>query len=228
MLPPGRGTGFHPASFQSDAFQSDALQNHAAIIAQRGSIIHAAANLGINNAVVTDTPFPLRMEALRREAIEAKISQDHQASVLLAANVARQIQVALDRLNAQKPNEIDALAGYANFSDVLIGRKIGFETVAFEIEQGDSEIAQEVRDSRFRRAAEAALKVCDEIVSYFEKNPEKVALVIAQMGLAGTISGALSYFGVPALISFPVAIAGLNDANLWEAIKFLLPKDKSK
>jgi hypothetical protein len=51
--------------------------------------------------------------------------------------------------------------------------------------------------------------------------------------LAGTISGALSYFaGVPPMIAFPVTIGALNGENIWEVIKLFAPKgrdnDKTK
>jgi hypothetical protein len=46
------------------------------------------------------------------------------------------------------------------------------------------------------------------------------------MGLAGIISSALSHFGIPEVLSFSMTIAGLNDVNLWEAIKSLASKDK--
>jgi hypothetical protein len=209
FVPPGHGAGFHPASFVED--------DNTVALTGRATIRAAAAG----SLTVIDTPLPLRMAA-----IEAKISQDPNASAVLAADTARQIQAALDQLDAQKPNETDALEGYANISRVLISWKIGFEAVAFEIELSNSAISTEVKASRIRRAAEAALKVSDEIVSYIEDNTSKVALVIAQMGLAGIISSALSHFGIPEVLSFSMTIAGLNDVNLWEAIKSLASKDK--
>jgi hypothetical protein len=211
FLPPGHGAGFHPASFSDD-------ENSVALTAM--ATIRTAAKGSIT---VTDAPLVLRIAA-----IEAKISQNPHASAALAADTARQIQAALDRLDAQKPNENDALEAYANISRVVVSWKIGFETVAFEIEQSTSAISTDVKALRIRRAAEAALKVSDEIVSYFENNAGKVGPVIAQMGLAGIIATALSHFGIPEVLTFSVAIAGLNDVNLWEAIKSLVPKGKPK
>src|SRR6267378_3270657 len=103
FVPPGHGAGFHPASFVED--------DNTVALTGRATIRAAAAG----SLTVIDTPLPLRMAA-----IEAKISQDPNASAVLAADTARQIQAALDQLDAQKPNETDALEGYVNISRGLI------------------------------------------------------------------------------------------------------------
>jgi hypothetical protein len=144
-------------------------------------------------------------------------------------DAASQISSALAELDAQKPNEASALIGYANISRVLTSLKANFEDIAADVDGAISTTLAEARATRLRRAADVALKSWDQVIDWVDNNTDNVALVIAQMGLAGTIAGALSYFvGVPPHISFPAAIAGLNGESVWDAIKMFAPKKNAR
>jgi hypothetical protein len=66
-------------------------------------------------------------------------------------------------------------------------------------------------------------------VEWYEDNGKRAGRVIAELCLAGVISGTLSYFtGLTPYLAFPVTVAAMSGESIWEAIKLFAPnKDKA-
>ena len=246
ILPAATSADDVPASAESRTDGQVALSATTAIHTSGRAQLGAAVGIGkageIRTGIHQDdfpvvassgVPFETRIETSRFrltvQAIAQRMEGDVDLFAHLAANAAQQIQSTIEQLEAQKPNEPDALDGYANVSLVLNDLKSNFETIALELEAAKTTRAPALKASRIEKAAQVALKVYDEVIAWFDKNPGRAGLVIAQAGLAGTIAGALGYTaGVPPTITFPVVIAGLNGVNMWEAIKLFAKKGSDK
>jgi len=59
----------------------------------------------------------------------------------------------------------------------------------------------------FRKVVHTARAIREGFVDWFEEHGNRAGRVMAELGLAGVISGTLSYFaGVPPVMSFPVTV----------------------
>lgn len=171
--------------------------------------------------------------ALTADNIAHRIAADPDFYSNLATNAAGQIRAAIGDLEAQKPNEPDALNGYERVNNVLTSLATDLETIASQIDLVGTEAVPEAKNARLREIGNIFLETYDGFVGWFGEHATIAGRVIAHIGLAGTISGALSYFaGVPPMIAFPVTIGALNGENIWEVIKLFAPKgrdnDKTK
>jgi hypothetical protein len=168
------------------------------------------------------------LDPISADSIAQRIAADPGLYSNLATNAAQQIRVAIGDLDARKPNEPDALSGYEHVNVVLTNLATDLETIATRIEGASKEVVPETKKARLREAGEIFLKTYDGFAGWCSENATTAGRVIAHIGLAGTISGLLSYFaGVPPMIAFPVTIGALNGENVWEVIKLFAP-NKSK
>jgi uncharacterized protein YjbI with pentapeptide repeats len=207
-------------SFQGNAFQGGAfgVQNAEPPQVAGGAIGSDA----IDDSAIGGVPV-----ALTAVSIAQRIAADPDLYANLATNAAQQVRAAIGTLDSQKPNEPDALSGYERVNDVLTNLATDLETIASRIELAGTEVVPEAKSARLREVGDIFLKTYDGFVGWFGEHATIAGRVIAHVGLAGTISGALSYFaGVPPMIAFPITIGALNGENIWEVIKLFAPKGK--
>ena len=141
---------------------------------------------------------------------------------------ARSIERELKKLATQIPNEPGALDGYQEVRSVLEGLQTGFEALANAVHEAGEVPDVVERDTLIRKAVLGARAMSEGFVSWLTDSGNKAGRVIAELGLAGLISGKLSYYvGVPPMIAFPVTVAALEGKSIWDAIKLFAPKAKS-
>jgi hypothetical protein len=205
------------------------------VVADAGGGIEITTALGagrletLDDAVsVGEITISLSVPAV--DIVERRIAKAPDLYALLAANAAREIRAAINDLDAQKPNEPAALSGYKQVNRVLTKLATDFELVATEIDDAVAAANPETKIARLRKVAETFVEMFDGFVGWFNEHAHTSGRVVAHLGLAGTISGALTYFAdVPAALAFPATIAALNGENIWEAIKLFAPGgDSSK
>lgn len=188
------GTGSTQVSLEGA--EARALAGDASV--GRASGNSAVADAGASVATATGSTvvfensdgasFIGRVSPASPESVVRRIERDPDLYSRLAKDAASQIGSALAELDAQKPNEASALIGYANISRVLTSLKANLETIAADIDGAIATTSPEARATRLRRAADVALKLWDQVIDWVDNNTNNVALVIAQMGLAGTIA----------------------------------------
>jgi hypothetical protein len=174
-----------------------------------------------SDAEMTITPTRRTQAALPTvESVVARISENPSVFASLASDAARRIQASIDQLEAAKPNEPDALDGYASINAVLTELKTGFDAIANDLDEASTSTVPTVKLSRIESAARAAMQIYDGFIGYYVENGGRTGHVLGKLFLAGTISGALTYFvGVPPAISFAVTAAAIEGENIWDAIK---------
>lgn len=207
----------------------DASEPTSTPTSQTGQLVgvQAVAQAGtmLDPLILTATgevlPTPMMANVISR------IKSDPQQFEAVASFAARSIQGELKRLAAKIPNEPSALAGYEEVRAVLQQLQTEFEDLASAVHDS-AEVEDPVEQTRLlRKAVRAAHSISDGFISWLDDNGAKAGRVIAELGLAGIISGTLSYFvGVPPLVSFAVTIAALNEKSLWEAIALFAPHGK--
>jgi uncharacterized protein YjbI with pentapeptide repeats len=168
-------------------------------------------------------------QAAAVEAIALRIATEPQIFESLARYAARSIKNELEALDAKIPNEPGALEGYKTVRAVLAGLQTGFESLADTVHASITLTNSTERVAFLRKAAQAAQSMCVGFVDWMNEHGNKAGRVIAELGLAGTIAGTLSYFvGVPPMISFPITVAALSGKSIWEAIVLFAPGTKGK
>jgi len=178
-------------------------------------------SLGIS-ATAEVTPNPVV------EAVALQIKSDPQAYEGLARHAARTIERELETLAAKIPNEPGALEGYREVRAILQRLKIGFEELADSVGLAKDVPDEAERTDLFRKVVIAARVISEGFVDWFVEHGDRAGRVIAELGLAGIITGALSvYAGVPPAMSFPVTVAAMSGKSIWEAIK-LFASNKGK
>ncbi|WP_459591286.1 hypothetical protein [Bradyrhizobium diazoefficiens] len=162
------------------------------------------------------------------EAVARQIKGAPQVFEQAARFAARSIERELETLAAKIPNEPEAIEGYREVRAVLQRLQKGFEGLAASVEEA-REVTDEAQQTvLLKKVARTALAMCNGFVDWFDENGNRAGRVIAELGLAGVISGTLSYFaGIPPMLSFPVTVAAMSGQSIWEAIKAFAPnKDK--
>jgi hypothetical protein len=161
------------------------------------------------------------------EAVVSRIRNDPQVFEDVARFAARSIERELDALAAKIPNEPGALEGYETVRTALEGLQRGFEALASSVHESVEVTNPVEKTTLLRKAARAALSMSEGFVDWLNENGNKAGRVVAELGLAGIISGTLSYFvGVPPLISFPVTLAAMEGKSIWEAIVLFAPGER--
>ncbi|WP_245320974.1 hypothetical protein [Bradyrhizobium sp. NAS96.2] len=147
----------------------------------------------------------------------------------LANQAASSIQSQLRQLREKIPNEPEALNGYEQVRDTLEGLKTDFLSL---VEQARSvERAENVSEklSLAKTAVGAAQRMCAGFVGWLNENGPQAGRVIAELGLAGVITGALTYFtGVPPTLAFSATVAALKGESILEVIKLFAPGNKGE
>jgi hypothetical protein len=163
------------------------------------------------------------------EVVVQQIKSDPQVFEGLARHAARTIGRELETLAAKIPNEPGALEGYREVRAVLQRLQSGFENLAASVETARKVTDPSEQTDLLRKVVRAARAISEGFVDWFDQNGNRAGRVIAELGLAGVISGALSYFtGITPVMAFPVTVAAMSGESLWEAIKLFAPnKDKA-
>jgi hypothetical protein len=161
------------------------------------------------------------------EVVVSRIRSDPRAFEDAARFAARTIERELNVLATKIPNEPGALDGYEKVRAVLEGLQTGFEALASSVHEA-AEVTDTIEQtSLLRKTVGAARSMSEGFVDWLNENGNKAGRVIAELGLAGIISGTLSYYvGVPPLISFPVTLAAMEGKSIWEAIVLFAPGSK--
>jgi hypothetical protein len=215
-----------------------ASERHAGIAGAAAQALAGEVGVSIQDSVIFNGPGSVASESpdvveifgsvelpVTIDSVARRLGRAPELYSALMKDAAGQIGTALTSLEAQKPNDPETLDGYGYVVRVLEGLKSNFEDVATDLDLVAAITSDADKRSAARRVAEALLQIGNELIGFLEDNPKTIAIVIAQMGLAGTITCALGYAtGVPPTITFPVIIAGLNGVNMWEAIKLFAPK----
>lgn len=190
--------------------------------------VSAASGAILGNVTLKATAEVIPAVAVQTSAL--RIANDPQLFQELAEYAARSIRRELEALDAKIPNDASALEGYKTVRATLAGLQTGFEDLASTV-RASSDLPDAVHRATFlEKAARAAFSMCQGFVTFLDENGGKAGRVIAELGLAGTIAGTLSYFvGVPPTISFPVTVAALHGKSVWDAIVLFAPgKGKEK
>lgn len=206
---------FAPAVRQT--IQLGGLQKVVQAVGQAGTIISQSG--------VTATAEVISNPVI--EAVVARIKSDPRQFEEIARFAARSIDTELKQLATKIPNEPDAHAGYAEVRAVLQRLQAGFEKLAAAVHES-TEVADPVEQSTLLRSAvQAAQAMTEGFVGWLNENGNTAGRVIAQLGLAGVISGTLSYFvGIPPVLSFSVTAAALSGNSIWDAIVLLASQKK--
>jgi hypothetical protein len=189
--------------------------------------LEARAETGLSSIGISATAEIIRNPTV--EAAALQIKSNPQVFEDAARFAARTIERELETLATKIPNEPGAIEGYREVRAALQRLQIGFEDLASSVEA-----AREVPDGAeqtdlFRKVVRAARTVSEGFVDWFEEHGNIAGRVIAELGLAGVISGTLSYFaGVPPTLSFPVTVAAMSGQSIWEAIKAFAPNKGEK
>jgi hypothetical protein len=169
-------------------------------------------------------------EVIPNAAIEAAVSRirsDPQVFEDAARFAARSIERELKNLATKIPNEPGALDGYQEVRSVLEELQTGFEALATSVQEAGRapDVVEQI--TVLRKAVLGARAMSEGFVEWLNDNGNKAGRVIAELGLAGVISGTLSYYvGVPPMISFPVTVAALEGKSIWDAVVLFAPKAK--
>jgi hypothetical protein len=157
---------------------------------------------------------------LNPKFVAQRIFQDPEFYSTLFRRTAAEITVSIRNANAHKPNDLITLTEFSSATATLETWRIGFVEAA-DVLQDIATIQQdEIKKARAQRAAELIVDIYDEVIEVCSNDKKSIAKVIVQLGIAGAISGALAYTaGIPPWVTFPIAIAGLNGSNMWEAAK---------
>jgi len=110
---------------------------------------------------------------------------------------------------------------------VLEELQTGFEALATSVQEAGRapDVVEQI--TVLRKAVLGARAMSEGFVEWLNDNGNKAGRVIAELGLAGVISGTLSYYvGVPPMISFPVTVAALEGKSIWDAVVLFAPKAK--
>lgn len=163
------------------------------------------------------------------EAVALQIKNNPQVFEEAARFAARSIERELENLAAKIPNEPGALEGYREVRAALQRLQNGFEDLAASVGQSREVTDEAEQSALLRKVVRAAKVMCEGFVDWFDEHGNRAGRVIAELGLAGVISGTLSYYtGVPPMMTFPVTIAAMSGQSIWEAIKAFAPnKDKT-
>ncbi|WP_338830752.1 hypothetical protein [Bradyrhizobium sp. 27S5] len=142
---------------------------------------------------------------------------------------ARSIERELETLAAKIPNEPGALEGYHEVRAALQRLQSGFEGLASSVGEAREVADTSEQTALLRKVVRTARAMCEGFVDWFVEHGNRSGRVIAELGLAGVISGTLSYYtGVPPMMTFPVTIAAMSGQSIWEAIKAFAPnKEKT-
>jgi uncharacterized protein YjbI with pentapeptide repeats len=196
-------------------------------VAGEATQVSAASDAILGNVTLKATAEVIPAIAVQTSAL--RIANDPRLFQELAEYAARSIRRELEALDAKIPNDAAALEGYKTVRATLVGLQIGFEDLASTV-RASIDLPDPVHRATFlEKAARAAFSMCQGFVAFLDENGEKAGRVIAELGLAGTIAGTLSYFvGVPPMISFPVTVAALHGKNVWDAIVLFAPTGKGK
>jgi hypothetical protein len=160
---------------------------------------------------------------LNPKLVAQRIFQDPQFYSTLFRRTATEITVSIQNANAQKPNDLSTLTEFSIATATLETWRIGFVEAADVLQEIATIQQVEIKNARAQRAAELIVDIYDEVIEVCSNDKKSIAKVIAQLGIAGAISGALAYTtGIPPWVTFPIAIAGLNGSNMWEAAKTIV------
>ncbi|MGJ4944943.1 hypothetical protein ACQR1W_30570 [Bradyrhizobium sp. HKCCYLS1011] len=186
--------------------------------------------VGLAGTIVARVGMTATAEVIPNPAVEAVVSRiksDPQHFEAIARFAAQSIGRELKNLATKIPNEPAALAGYEVVRAVLQGLQTGFEDLANTVHES-TEVADPAEQADLlRKAVQAAHSMTEGFVGWLHDNGNKAGRVIAELGLAGIISGTLSYFvGIPPLVSFSVTVAALHGKSVWEAIALFAPEGK--
>jgi len=189
--------------------------------------LEARANITLGSIGISATAEVLPNPTI--EAVVQQIKSDPQVFEGLARHAARTIGRELETLATKIPNEPGALEGYREVRAALQRLQSGFENLASSVETAREVTNPSEQTDLLRKVVRAARAISEGFVDWFDQNGNRAGRVIAELGLAGVISGALSYFtGVTPLIAFPVTVAAMSGESIWEAIKLFAPnKDKA-
>ncbi len=189
--------------------------------------LEARAGIALGSIGISATAEVIPNPAI--EAVALQIQSNPQVFEDAARFAARTIERELETLATRIPNEPGALEGYREVRAALQRLQTRFEDLAQSVGE-----AREVADTAeqtdlFRKVVYTARAICEGFVDWFEEHGNRAGRVLAELGLAGVISGTLSYFaGVPPVMSFPVTVAAMSGQSIWEAIKAFAPnKDKT-
>ncbi len=163
------------------------------------------------------------------EAVALQIKSNPRMFEEAARFAAKSIERELETLAAKIPNEPGALEGYHEVRDALQRLQSGFEDLASSVGEAREVADASEQTALLRKVVRTARAMCEGFVDWFVEHGNRSGRVIAELGLAGVISGTLSYYtGVPPMMTFPVTIAAMSGQSVWEAIKAFAPnKDKT-
>jgi hypothetical protein len=189
--------------------------------------LEARAGIALGSIGISATAEVLPNPAI--EAVALQIKSNPQVFEDAARFAARTIERELETLATKIPNEPGALEGYREVRAALQRLQNGFEDLAASVEAAKELTGEAEQTDLFRKVVRAARGVSEGFVDWFAEHGNRAGRVIAELGLAGVISGTLSYFaGVPPVMSFPVTVAAMSGQSIWEAIKAFAPnKDKT-
>lgn len=158
------------------------------------------------------------------EAVALQIKSNPQVFEEAARFAARSIERELDNLAAKIPNEPGALEGYREVRATLQRLQNGFEDLASSVRVARDVSDEAEQTALLRKVVRAAMAMREGFVDWFDEHGNRAGRVIAELSLAGVISGTLSYFtGVPPTMSFAVTVAAMSGQSIWEAIKAFAP-----
>jgi hypothetical protein len=192
--------------------------------------LHSVQAVGRAGTILGQVSVSATAEVIPNPAVEAVVSRiksDPRQFESIARYAARSIEQELKHLASKIPNEPAALAGYEEVRAVLQRLQSGFEDLAGAVHDSIETSDPIDQTNLLRKAVRAAHSMSEGFVGWLDENGTKAGRVIAELGLAGIISGTLSYFvGIPPLVSFSVTVAALNGKSVWEAIALFAPKAK--
>ncbi|SRR6266702_4641609 len=227
------------AGFDANAFASGALNT-----TPLNSIAKSAAELGLRSAIErreADVALELLPQARGRSGmlrgggvgtdgkvwiegsvaeIAARMSAEPVLFEKLATDAAQSIAQQLAKFAEKIPNEPDAHAGYEEIRNTLVTLKEGFEEVAAELRRVSLSENSLVRATHVQKAATAARAMGDGFVDWMVEKGPLAGQIIAHLGLATVITGAITYVaGVNPTTTFLVTNAALAGKDIWEVVK---------
>ncbi len=166
-------------------------------------------------------------DEIAAEASAQRIVYNPRLFAELADQAAASIREKLQQLREQIPNEPEALDGYDQLRDALGDLEAGFLALAEQARSIERTESAPEKLSLAKTAVSAGRRICAGFMVWLDKNGPQAGRVIAELGLAGIITGTLAYFtGVSPTLVFSAAIAGLSGKSIWEVVKLFAPEKK--
>jgi uncharacterized protein YjbI with pentapeptide repeats len=228
-----RSPAFAGHSYEGGIFRS-IKPNQGVVAGTRaaGAAISAASPPTARTVFSASTFDPNVFQTSRSDADAAdnaaqRLVADPRLFAGLATYAASSINQELEHLGAKIPNEPEALNGYERVRDTLQRLKSDFQSLAETADQVQAAENASEKLSLAKTAVSAAQGICEGFVRWLDQHGPQAGKVIAELGLAGVITGTLTYFtGVSPTLTFSVSVAALSGKNIWEVIAMFAPNKR--